>query len=434
MSETAAVRARFDAAPMGAVQKTVVALTFALSALDGYDVLSVAFAAPSITAEWHIGKAALGAVLSAGLIGMAAGALVLAPLADSIGRKTVVLLCLGLMAAGMLASGLASSLTELRAWRVVTGLGIGGCVATINPIAAEFANARRRALTVSIMAIGYPAGGVIGGSAAAQLLHFYNWRAVFAAGFIMSAALIPIVALFMPESIAFLLTRRGPKALPRLNAVLNRCGHRAVAALGSSSDLDRRGYAALFGERPGATVWITTANLLYAAAAYYILSWMPQMVADAGFSASSASSVSAIGSLAGIAGGLTVGWLAQRHGPRGLTAGTMVGLGAATVAFGYTPPVLPLLTLAGGVCGLFLFSGATGMYATVATTFGDQARASGSGFVSGIGRAASAAAPLLAGLLFAGGMSRGGVSLIFGLVAAVSGLIILVGWQRFRTA
>ncbi len=434
VTDAAAVRARFDAAPMGAVQKTVIALTFALSALDGYDVLSVAFAAPSISAEWGITKATLGVVLSAGLLGMAAGALVLAPLADMIGRKTVVLICLCLMAVGMAASSYAGGTGSLAGWRVVTGLGIGGCVATINPIAAEFANARHRALTVSIMAIGYPAGGLAGGIVASVLLRFYDWRAVFFFGFSAAFLLLPLVAALMPESLGYLLTRPGPAALPRINAVLKLCGHPGVASLAPAGAVERRGYAALFGERPGATAWITVANLLYAAAAYYVLSWLPQMVADAGFSAASASVVSAIGSLAGIGGGLALGWLAQRHGLRGLTSATMIGLGGATMVFGWTPPVLPLLMLAGGICGMFLFSGATGVYATIATTFSDEARASGSGFVSGIGRLASAAAPLLAGFLFNGGMSRSGVSLIFGLVAVLSGLIILTGWQRFRTA
>ena len=432
MTDAAAVRARFDAVPMGAVQKTVVALTFALSALDGYDVLSVAFAAPSISVEWGIGKAALGIILSAGLMGMAAGAFVLAPLADIVGRKTIVLLCLALMAVGMAASGFAGTLPELTGWRVVTGLGIGGCVATINPIAAEFANARRRALTVSIMAIGYPVGGLLGGVLAAVLLRYYDWRAVFFAGFAAAVVLLPLVAWLMPESIGYLLTRRGVRALPRINAVLNRCGHDGITSAVLDGIVQRRGYAALFGERPGATAWITIANLLYAAAVYYVLSWLPQMVADAGFSASSASIVSAVASLAGVGGGLTLGWLAQRYGLRWLTSGAMIGLGCATIAFGVMPPILPLLTLAGGVCGLFLFAGGAGLYATIATTFSDEARASGSGFVSGVGRVASAGAPLLAGYLFAGGMSRGDVSLSFGLVAALAGLIIMLGWRRFR--
>ncbi len=87
---------RFDQAPMSRVQVGAVALTVLLSALDGYDVLSVTSAAPAITRDWHIGKAALGVVLSSGLAGMALGSFALAPLADVIGRRRSILLSLAL--------------------------------------------------------------------------------------------------------------------------------------------------------------------------------------------------------------------------------------------------------------------------------------------------------------------------------------------------
>src|SRR5580658_7181607 len=127
---------------MSGVQKVAVALTCALSALDGYDVLSMTFAAPAITLAWGVGKAALGVVLSSGLVGMALGSFLLAPLADFIGRKRMILISLILMGLGALLSGFATSLPQLAAWRVVTGLGIGACIAVINPISAEFANGR----------------------------------------------------------------------------------------------------------------------------------------------------------------------------------------------------------------------------------------------------------------------------------------------------
>ncbi len=48
-----------------------------LNALDGFDVLSSAFAAPGISAEWGIERAALGLVLSAELVGMGFGSVLL---------------------------------------------------------------------------------------------------------------------------------------------------------------------------------------------------------------------------------------------------------------------------------------------------------------------------------------------------------------------
>ena len=429
----AAIRARLDAAPMSSSQVRVIALTFVLSALDGYDVLSVTFAAPALTAAWGIGKANLGVVLSAGLLGMALGSFLLAPLADLVGRKTMVLLSLTLMMIGMLASAFATSLPTLSSWRIVTGLGIGCCVSVINPIAAEFANARRRAFTVSIMAIGYPVGGLVGGLISAVLLRAYGWPMVFLVGAVAAAALIPCVLWMLPESLAYLLSRHGADRVRRVNQVLTRLGHPSVAALSDEIVERRRGYRAIFTpDRIGTTLWVTLVNLMFVLGAYFVLSWLPQMIADAGYAPATASLVSAISSGAGIAGGLLLGLLAHRWGLRLMVSGMLVGLGFSTLAFGLAPPALSMLMTIGAVCGLFLFASASGIYATLATSFGDEARASGVGFAVGVGRVGSAAAPLLAGTLFATGLGRAEVSAIFGATAILSASLLWLGWQRFR--
>src|ERR1700753_3117238 len=88
-------------APMSALQIVTVAVTVGLTALDGFDVLSISFAAPGIAAEWGIDRAALSVVLSMELFGMALGALALGALADRIGRRPTMLACLVLMSVGM---------------------------------------------------------------------------------------------------------------------------------------------------------------------------------------------------------------------------------------------------------------------------------------------------------------------------------------------
>lgn len=433
VDEAAGVRARLDAAPMSRTQIIAIAITFLLSALDGYDVLSVTFAAPALTLAWGIGKAALGIVLAAGLGGMALGAFLLAPLADMVGRKPMIVVALVLMALGMLFCSFAGSLEELALYRVIAGLGIGGCVAIINPIAAEFANARYRGFTIAVMAIGYPVGGMVGGLGAALLLAHYDWRAVFLAGFVGAVLLLPVVILLLPESIAYLLTRRREGSLARLNAVLARCGQPPVLALPEDSAPRRRGYAAVFARgQIGATLWIMSVNLMLVFTIYFFLSWMPQMIADAGFAATRASLASAVANLAGVAGGLLIGWLARRHSLRGLVSGHMILLGLAIAAFGMMPPVFPLLLLVSGLCGFLLFGAASGMYATLATTFDDEARASGTGFVSGTGRVSSAIAPAAAGWLFHAGLGTAWVSLIFGVCSLLAGVLLFSGWKRFR--
>ena len=53
-----------DLSPMTIAQITVVVITVLLNAMDGFDILSIAFASPGILADWHITRAQLGIVLS----------------------------------------------------------------------------------------------------------------------------------------------------------------------------------------------------------------------------------------------------------------------------------------------------------------------------------------------------------------------------------
>src|SRR5262245_40121128 len=217
--------------PMSTLQLLVIAITVALNALDGFDVASISFASPGIAKEWGIDRGALGIVLSMEVIGMAIGSMFLGGVADKIGRRRIVLGCTVIMALGMFMVPSTGGLLELSIWRIVTGLGIGGMIATINAVAAEFSNAKRRDLSVSIMSIGYPIGAVTGGILAQRLLAAYDWRSVFYLGAIATAALIPVVFFFVPESAHWLTQRRPAAALDRVNKTLRRMGHAAVASL-----------------------------------------------------------------------------------------------------------------------------------------------------------------------------------------------------------
>ena len=72
---------------MHPLQWVAVIITIGLNALDGFDILASAFAAPGIAGEWHISREALGLVLSMELWGMVAGSIVLGGLTDLAGRR-----------------------------------------------------------------------------------------------------------------------------------------------------------------------------------------------------------------------------------------------------------------------------------------------------------------------------------------------------------
>jgi MFS family permease len=417
----------FDEAPMSRAQVIALALICGLSALDGYDVLAVSFAAPGITQSWGLGRAALGLVLSSGLVGMAFGSIVVSPLADIIGRRRTVITSLVFMAAGMLFSAFTSSISILAAWRVVTGIGIGAMVPVITPLAAEFANKRRRALGMAILAIGFPLGGTVGGFAAAVLLHFFAWPAVFLFGAGAALLLLPMVIFWLPEPLAFLLARRDSGSLARVNALLARCNLPAIAELPPGAARQAAPYRAIF--RPGQraeTLRITAVNLLYLMTVYYVLSWMPQMVADAGFSASTGTALSATASLGGAFICIVISLAAPRIRLRTLGAAMMIGLSLATAIFGYMPASLILLTVMAALIGGFLYTGIFGLYATIVDTFDPGMRATGVGFVMGVGRGASALAPAIAGGLFELGAGRGIVSAVLASLSLGAGVLMLV--------
>ena len=186
------------------LQIIVVTITIGLNGLDGFDVLAISFASPGIAGEWGVDPAALGIVLSMELIGMCLGSLLLGGIADKVGRRPTIMICLLVMTLGMFMVTTTGGVFALSFWRIITGLGIGGMLPAINAMVAEFTSIRRRHLCISLMAIGYPVGGAVGGAIASRLLAGYDWRSVFYFGASVTAFFIPIVCIFVPESIHWL--------------------------------------------------------------------------------------------------------------------------------------------------------------------------------------------------------------------------------------
>ena len=421
-------RALIDREPMSRFQWGVVATMVALTALDGFDVLSISFASPGIAASWGIDRAALGFVLSMELIGMAAGSLALGGLADRAGRRATILLCLGLMTVGMAGAATSGGVIVLSVWRVLTGIGIGGMLAATNAAVAEAANARRRALCVVLMAAGYPVGTVIGGLISAVLLVHYDWRAVFVFGAIVTALMIPIVLWRAPESIAFLLHKRPPDALARINQTLARMGHAPIDALPEPEERAARKapVTELFSpELVRSTVLLTLAYLSHIMTFYFILKWIPKIVVDMGFEPSAAAGVLVWASVGGATGSLILGLLTARVRVLALTATAMTISTGLVILFGSGQRDLAGISAVAAAAGFATNAGVVGLYALMAQSFPTRVRASATGFVIGIGRGGSALAPALAGLLFAAGYTLQTVAIFMGLGSAVAAVALI---------
>jgi benzoate transport len=415
--------------PMGRAQLIAVAICIALVALDGFDVLSISFASPGIAADWHIDRAVLGIVLSMELIGMSVGSIVIGSLADRIGRRPATLGCLVVMAIGMWLATTAHDVTTLSAFRLLTGLGIGGMLASVNAMAAEFANAQRRNLAVALMAAGYPLGAVVGGSIASRLLVGGTWRSVFGFGALCSAAFIPIVWFLIPETIAYLAHRRPANVVERINAVLRRLGHATVTALPAPSpDAPRARLAQLF--TPGlarTTTLLTFAYFAHLMTFYFILKWIPKIVVDMGFKPSTAGGVLVWANVGGLIGALALSALTQRVAVRRLVIASMLLSAVMVTVFGQGQPDLARLSLVAALAGICTNAVIVGLYAMVAQSFPTAVRAGGTGFIIGVGRGGAALGPIVAGFLFSRGAGLPTVATIMacGSLVAAAALLAL---------
>ena len=404
-------------APMCWLQIMAVAITIGLNGLDGFDALSMSFALPGVASEWGVPAGKLGILASMGLLGMALGSLMLGGVADRIGRRKTTLGCLVLMTFGMFAATTARGVTELSVYRVITGLGIGGLLAAINAIAAEFSNVRRRDLSVAIMSIGYPMGAVLGGLVVQQLLKVHDWRSVFYFGGAVTAVFIPLVVLYVPESVYWLVRKQPVGALENVNKAMARMGHAPASALPEiAPDVRQRSFSDIFAPAYLAiTILVSVTYFFHVTTFYYIATWAPKIIVNMGFTASQGAGVLVWANVGGACGGIILGILSNRFALKPLTITMMVLGGIAVIVFGRSPHQLPALSAFIIVSGFFTNAAISGMYAIFAKAFPTHVRASGTGVAIGIGRGGSVIAPIIAGYLFQAGVSFPTVSLILAM-------------------
>jgi predicted MFS family arabinose efflux permease len=157
---------------------------------------------------------------------------------------------------------------------------------------------------------------------------------------------------------------------------------------------------------------------------YYVLGWIPSIVAALGFTASVGAEVSVWTNLGGIIGGTLLGYMARHIGLKPLASGAMIATALALTVFGRTQPDLFALKAVAFVLGFFLYSSAVGFYATFVRVFPTNLRATGTGLAIGLGRFGGMLGPVLGGWLMAAGTSRPSVATIMALGAALAALAI----------
>lgn len=395
--------------PSGKLLLIPILVATVINMLDGFDILVIVFTGPKIAAEWGLEPSQLGILFSSGLAGMVIGSLVIAPFADRIGRRKIVLLCLTIMSCGMFLSSWSHNLAELVSLRVITGLGIGGMLASLNTVVNEYSSGNQKGFAVSLFSIGYPIGATIGGFVTIYLMGEFGWRSVFIFGGAIGLLMIPVVYALMPESIEFLLIKRSPDALRKINLLRQRMGDPELEQLPEALARPKNsvGLRGLFSPAlMRSTLMICACYFGVMMTFYFILNWTPKVFVDLGMSINTGISAMLILNISGMAGGLFVGWLSRRWDIRLVSFAATSLFFICVICFSLIPANLLLLVLISALTGFVMSGVMTTLYATVPMIYPAEVRATGTGVAISVGRLGATLGPAVAGGLMAFGWDR----------------------------
>jgi benzoate transport len=394
--------------------------------LDGYDTLVIAFSGPALSKEFALTSTELGVVLSAGMLGMGAGSLFLAPLADRIGRRNLTLGSLLGTALFLALTTTSTSIAQVGVYRVLSGLGIGAMLASLNVITSEYSSDRRRAAAIAVYAVGYPIGATLGGFAAAGLITSYGWRSAFILGAVVTAALALVVWFRLPESIDYLTVARPRNALDKINRLLAKMGHSAIEQMPEVQERSRRGaLRGLFADGKWKTsllIWV--AFFILMASFNFAAQWTPTILVSSGLSQSSGISGGVLVTLGGIFGSLIFGGVAMKASARWTTVAFFVLAAPSFLAFALTIGQLGPVLASAIAIGFFTNGAMAGVYALTPNEYSTRERSTAMGLAIGVGRIGAIISPALAGALLDAKWPQSGVYLLFVLPLLVAAVAI----------
>ena len=396
------VVAFIDQQPVGGFQLKLLAICAAVLFLDGFDTQAIGYVAPSLAKEWHLTKADLGPLFSAGLFGLMIGALLMGPLADRIGRRKIIMFSTLAFGLFTFATAFVNDVNSLLAVRFLTGLGLGGAMPNAIAMTSEFNPRRRRATMVMIMFCGFSLGAALGGFLAAALIPAFGWRSVFIVGGAVPLLLVPILAITLPESVRFLvLTGREPQRVAELLGLIGPNAGVTAATRFVVHEEAMPGVPVLHLFRSGrtlATLLLWVVFFMSLLDIYFLANWLPTVLNDLGASVSAAAMIGSMLQIGGIVGSFALGSIIDRFSFRALALVYFIAV-FAVGAIGQLGHSAVLVTLAIFVAGFCVIGGQIAANALTAGYYPTAVRATGVGWALGIGRVGSIIGPWVGGIL-----------------------------------
>ena len=399
MSKAVNVNDIIDHAKFSKFHFKVLAWCLLIILFDGYDLAINGVVLPLLMEEWGLSAMQAGMLASTALAGMMFGAMLFGSLADKIGRKKVIMICIVLFSGLTFAGGFASNPTEFAILRFLAGLGIGGVMPNLVALASEYAPQKMRSTLVTGMFSGYAVGGVMAALLGAWFTPSFGWEIMFfIAG--IPLFLLPVIWKFLPESLTFIVQKnRQDEARTIVRQLAPQVSVQETTTFelhqvdtpesASVMSLFRRGRATntiLF--------WIAFFTCLLTM--YALSSWLPKLMMAAGYSMDNSlmfMMVMNVGAVVGIVGG---GILADRFhlNPVLMCLGLMGAIVMSLMGFQSNMVLLYILVFLAGAASI---GSQMLLYSYVAQFYPLAVRSTGIGWASAIGRMGAIIGPILIG-------------------------------------
>lgn len=374
-----------------------VAICFIIAVIEGIDIQAAGIAGVGISEYFGLDKSQLGIFFSAGILGLLPGGLIGGRFADKIGRKKVLVWSVAVFALFTLFTVWVESFYGLLAVRFLAGVGMGAAMPNLIALSAEAVSVENRGRAVGLMYAGMPLGAALI-SFIASLDFGGNWKNIFYLGGILPLVVIPLMLKFLPESKEFLQTQ-------------NQTSNQATEQQGVFKKLFSR-------EHIVKTVLLGVSYFLTLMVVYIMLSWLPSLFKELGFSRQQGSTAQFFFMVSATIGTIILGVLLDRWKKAFVIilmyGGIVLGLFGLNAATG-----LSEMYIAAVVTGAFVIGCQGALYALGSIVYPTEVRATGVGMVSSIGRVGAMTGPMVAGQLLTLGYGAAGV-----ISACIPGIII----------
>ena len=430
MAATVDVSGWIEQQKVSRTQILVMVLMTLAAAVEGIDAQMIGYVAPAVIRQFKVPPYEFTSVFAIGLTGLLVGCLAIAPLGDWVGRKRVLLGSFIFFGVMSLLTAWADSLQSLIVLRFLTGLGLGGSMPNAIALTSEYFPSRNRNFTTMAMWSGFTVGAMSGGFLAAGLISEFGWPSVFVAGGILPLILAVVVAAKLPESLRHLVLKKYAPA--KITAVLLRINPSTVFAEGTTFVIHEEQAAGitvkhLFREgRALGTILIWIIFFCSLLDIFFLSSWLPTVLHDAGLSISASVVETALFQGGGVVSGVTLGLVIDRIGFWKVLIPVYIGAGLAIGSIGFAGTSLGLIMIASFLSGAFVIGGNNSLVGLTAVLYPTYIRATGVGWALGIGRFGSIVGPILGGVLLKAGWDRTSLFMVAAVPAFVAAVFTLI--------